>query len=317
MKQVTCYGTGLIGSAWGAVFLRGGCDVTFYDIDQEKLDGAKAHLEDIFAFFRSSGLMNEQACSEVLTHAHFTCDAAQAVSQAEFIQENCPERIELKRKVLALIEANCAPDTIIASSTSGLLISDIAAEAVYPERVIGGHPYNPVYLMPLVEISKGDRTSDEAVARAKAFYTAMNKEPVVMNKECPGFLCNRIQMAVVREAFDLVYRGVCSVEDIDKAVTYGLGLRWGVVGPHMVLQLNGGAGGLRGVIQHLGPGASVWLKDMATWTEIPKDYVDRCGESGVTEEMAHRTPGQGQDNAELDAYMRGGILALLKYHGKI
>ena len=175
MKRVTCYGTGVIGTAWGAVFLKGGCDVTFYDIDQEKLDTAKAGLQGILAFFCGQGLMTEEERSAALARACFTTDVAEAVSGAELIQENCPESVALKRKVLALIEEHCSPDAIIASSTSGLLISDIAAEAAHPERVIGGHPYNPVYIMPLVEISKSGVTSEDVVAKAKAFYTEMGK----------------------------------------------------------------------------------------------------------------------------------------------
>lgn len=316
MKNVTCYGTGVIGTAWGAVFLRGGCDVTFYDIDDEKLNATKNGLEDIFAFFRSQDLISVEACAQALSHARYTTDVAEAVGKAEFIQENCPESVELKQKVLATIEANCPADAIIASSTSGLLISDIAAKAVHPERVIGGHPYNPVYVMPLVEISQWEKTDPAVVAKAKAFYTEMGKEPVVMNKECPGFICNRIQVAVAREAYDLVYRGVCSVEDVDKAVTYGVGLRWAILGPHLVTHLGGGAGGFRGINKHIGPATKLWLEDMAKWTETPEGYDD-IAEAGIAEEMAHREPGTGRTMAELGAYLNNGVLAVLKYHGKL
>ena len=316
MKNVTCYGTGVIGTAWGAVFLRGGCNVTFYDIDQEKLDATKASLDGILAFFRAQGLMSAEECSEALTRANYTTDVAEAVGKAEFIQENCPENVALKRKVLALIEEHCSPDAIIASSTSGLLISDIAAEAVHPERVIGGHPYNPVYVMPLVEISKSDVTSDEVVAKAKAFYTAVGKEPVVLNKECLGFICNRIQVAVAREAYDLVNRGVCSVEDVDKAIVYGVGLRWAILGPHLVMHLGGGAGGFRAHNEHIGPTTVAWLEDMAKWTSVPEGYVD-LAVKGIDEEMANREPGKGQTMAELGSYLNGGVLEILKYHGKI
>jgi len=314
VKYVTCYGTGVIGTAWGAVFLKGGCDVTFYDIDQEKLDATKTSLEGVLAFFRSQDLMTVEECAEALARAHYTTDVAEAVGKAEFIQENCPENVALKRKVLALIEEHCSADAIIASSTSGLLISDIAAEAVHPERVIGGHPYNPVYVMPLVEISKSDVTSDEVVTKARAFYTAMGKQPVVMNKECLGFICNRIQVAVAREAYDLVNRGVCSVEDVDKAVTFGVGLRWAILGPHLVTHLGGGAGGFRAINHHIGPATKMWLEDMAKWTETPEGYVD-IAEAGIAEEMANRAPGTGQNMAELGAYLNNGVLTILKYHG--
>lgn len=316
MKHVTCYGTGTIGTGWGAVFLKGGCQVTLYDIDEVKLETARAELEQILSFFHQQGLMTEEECADAKSRVLYTTDVAQAVSEADFIQENCPENVALKRKVLALMEAHCPPDAIIASSTSGLLISDIAAEAVHPERIIGGHPYNPVYVMPLVEVSRSEKTSDEVVAKAKAFYTSLGKEPVVMNKECLGFLCNRIQVAVAREAYDLVNRGVCTVEDIDKAVTYGVGLRWAILGPHLVTHLGGGAGGFRAINTHIGPATTAWLKDMATWTEVPAGYID-LAEKGIAEEMAHRAPGTGQTMAELGAYLNGGVMAILKYHGKL
>lgn len=314
MKKVTCYGTGVIGTAWGAVFLKGGCDVTFYDIDQAKLDATRESLKGILAFFQAQGLMSGDDCAAALDRACYTTDPVRAVAQAEFIQENCPESVELKQKVLATIESACPADAIIASSTSGLLISDIAAKAVHPERVIGGHPYNPVYIMPLVEISRSKKTDQAVIDRARAFYTEMGKEPVVMNRECPGFICNRIQVAVAREAYDLVYRGVCSVEDVDKAVTYGVGLRWAILGPHLVTHLGGGAGGFRAINTHIGPATKIWLEDMADWTETPPEYND-IAEAGIAEEMAHRAPGKGQTVAELGAYLNNGVLAVLKYHG--
>lgn len=316
MKNVTCYGTGVIGTAWGAVFLKGGCNVTFYDIDQEKLDATKTSLEGIFAFFRSQGIMSVEECAAAFARASYTTDVAEAVGKAEFIQENCPENLALKRKILALIEEHCSPDAIVASSTSGLLISDIAAEAAHPERIIGGHPYNPVYVMPLIEISKSNVTSDEVVAKAKAFYTDMGKEPVVLNKECLGFICNRIQVAVAREAYDLVNRGVCSVEDVDKAIVYGVGLRWAILGPHLVMHLGGGAGGFRAHNEHIGPTTVAWLEDMAKWTTVPEGYVD-LAVKGIAEEMANREPGKGQTMAELGSYLNGGVMEILKYHGKM
>ncbi len=149
MKKVTCYGTGLIGSAWGACFLMKGCRVTFYDLDKQKLDAARDNVEKIFTFFIANDILSENQCMAALQYASYTSDAAEAVREAEFIQENGPENLELKRQILRTIEEHCPAGAIIASSTSGLLISDIAAGALHPERILGGHPYNPVYMMPL------------------------------------------------------------------------------------------------------------------------------------------------------------------------
>lgn len=316
MKRVTCYGTGVIGTAWGAVFLKGGCDVTFFDIGQQQLEATKTGLEGIMDFFVAQGMMTQAEQGNALTRASYTTDPETAVTDADFIQENCPESIPLKRTVLKTIESYCRPDTIIASSTSGLLPSQIAAEAEHPERVLVGHPYNPVYMMPLVEVCRSEKTSDAVAVAAREFYAEMGKEPVVLQKECPGFLCNRIQVAVAREAYDLVNRGICSVEDVDKAVVYGVGLRWAILGPHLVSHLGGGAGGFRGLNEHLAAATTVWLRDMASWTEVPEGYMD-IAEKGIAEEMAHRAPGKGQTMAELGAYLSGGAAAILKYHGKL
>ena len=316
MKRVTCFGTGLIGVGWGVDFLKGGCEVTFYDIDQEKLDAARGGVKSILSFLSFKGLITEEQVQDCLSRAHYTADVAEAVAKAELIQENGPENLELKHEIIKAIEAHCPADAIIASSTSGLLISDIAAKATHPERIIGGHPYNPVYVMPLVEISKGEKTEQRYADMAKAFYTELGKEPVILNKESLGFICNRIQIAVLREAYDLVHRGVCSVEDVDKAVTFGVGLRWAILGPHLINQLGGGAEGFKGLYNRLSGTVNLWLEDMATWTKCPEDYPDIAVE-GIAAEMANRAPGTGQNALELGAYLNNGILELLRFHGKI
>jgi len=317
MKNVTCYGTGLIGTGWGVVFLRGGCKVTFYDIDDEKINASKKTLNDILDFFRTKGLMTEDQKKQCLANASFTIDPAEAVKNAEFIQESSPENLELKQKIFKIIEENCPKDAIIASSTSGLLISDITVNAIHPERIVGGHPYNPPYVMPLVEISRTPKTDQKYVDAAKAFYTELGKEAVILNKESKGFLCNRIQAAVCREAMDLVNRGVCSVEDIDKAVVYGVGLRWAIIGPHLVNHLGGGTGGFTQFWQHLSKAFSSWLQDMATWTDIPPEGYAEKAVKGVSEAMANRQPGTGKETEELRTYLNNGIIEILKYHKKI
>ena len=268
-------------------------------------------------FFRSKGLMTEEERKQCLANASFTTDAAEAVKHAEFIQENGPENLELKQKILKTIEENCPADTIIASSTSGLLISDMTINALHPERIVGGHPYNPPYVMPLVEISKTSKTDQKYVDAAKTFYKELGKEAVILNMESKGFLCNRIQAAVCREAMDLVNRGVCSVEDIDKAVVYGVGLRWALMGPHLVNQLGGGAGGFSQFWQHLSPAFTSWLKDMANWTDIPPaGYVEKAL-PGIAESMANRPEGTGKTTDELRNFLNNGVIEILKYHKKI
>lgn len=316
MKKVAVYGTGLIGSAWGVDFLRNGCDVVFYDLDDEKLAAARQSLLEYFGFLVQVKVLTDEAVQECMARASFTMDIETAVKDTVFIQENGPERIAIKQSIIKDIEQYCPADAIIGSSTSGLLISDIAAYAKHPERIVGGHPYNPVYLIPLVELSKGVKTSQEAVDAAVAFYKSVGKEPIVLQKECPGFISNRIQMAINREAYDLVYRGVCSVEDVDRAVTFGPGLRWAIMGPHLVNQLTGGKGGFRFASEVFAPVTQVWLEDMARWTKAPEEYTEMAIQ-GIAEEMANRAPGTGQTDEELIEYRNKGLVELLRFHGKL
>ncbi len=221
IKNVTCFGTGLIGSAWGVNFLIKGVNVTLYDLDEGKLADAKARITSMLDFYKEMKVLDDAQYADCQKRAKYTCDVKEAVKDAEFIQENGPENIAIKQSIIKTIEEYCRPDAIISSSTSGLLASDIAANAQHPERILGGHPYNPVHLIPLVELVKGKHTTQEVLDKAVAFYREMGKEPVVLSREVPGFICNRIQVAVNREAYELVLRGICTVEDVDKAVVFG------------------------------------------------------------------------------------------------
>lgn len=316
-KNVCVYGGGQIGGAWAAVFAKAGCNVVVYDLNDEAIAAGKAEIEKKLSFFAAPGVdaLTQEQLKDALARVSYTTDVKTAVENAEFIQENGPENIKIKRSIIAAIE-EFNSTAIIASSTSGLLISDIAAEAKHPERIVGGHPYNPVHLIPLVELAKGEKTSDETLQKAKEFYESIGKVPVILQKECLGFICNRIQMALNREAHDLVYRGVASVEDVDKAVVFGPGLRWGLLGPHLVQEMGGGKGGIRGIQTHIGPTTEAWLEDMAKWTKSPEGYVD-IAEAGVAEEMAHRQEFEGRDHDSVEQFMGRGLVTLLKFHHKL
>ncbi|MFZ7134253.1 MAG: 3-hydroxyacyl-CoA dehydrogenase family protein [Eubacteriales bacterium] len=316
-NKATVYGGGLIGSGWAVNFLIKGVSVIIYDLDDEKLAEAKDHVEKLLNFFAEAGIdvLTADQKAECIARVSYTADVKTAVTDAEFIQENGPENVTIKRSIINAIEQYNST-AIIASSTSGLLISDIAAEAEYPQRIVGGHPYNPVHLIPLVELAKGDKTSQETLDKACQFYKEIGKEPVVLQKECRGFICNRIQNALLREAEDLVYRGICTVEEVDKAVTFGPGLRWGLMGPHLVLELGGGEGGFRDGNARFGAAAEKWYEDMATWIKLPEGYVDTACE-GIQVEMSNRTPREGQDQAGLERFRNQGLVQLLKFHGKL
>ncbi|MFZ7134279.1 MAG: 3-hydroxyacyl-CoA dehydrogenase family protein [Eubacteriales bacterium] len=315
INRATVYGGGLIGSGWALCFLTHGVNVTVYDLDDEKLNLTKDNIERVLDFFTEpniSVLTGEQK-EECISRVTYTSDVRAAVEQAEFIQENGPEKLPIKQSIIKTIE-QYNTTAIIASSTSGLLISDIAAEAKYPERIIAGHPYNPVHLVPLVELAKGDVTSQEVIDKAYQFYKEIGKEPIVLMKECKAFICNRLQNALNREAQDLVYRGVCSVEDVDKAVTFGPGLRWGLMGPHMILELAGGKGGIHECMTKYKISEETF-KDMAKWTQLPEGYIEMA-RKGVEDEFINRTVKEGKNHDELERFRDEGLINLLKFHQK-
>ena len=316
IKKVSCVGSGVIGYSWALYFSLKKLDTTVYDITIEGLELAKTRIKESLKSLLKNAVVTEEECEEIEKRITYTTSMEEAVKDAKFIVESVPENYDIKRNVVKEIEKYTSPETIIASSTSGLLITEIAKEAAYPERFIGGHPYNPPHLIPLVEITKGEKTTEEVIKTAKEFYTLIGKEPVVLQKEALGFICNRIQMALYREVCDLVMRGVCTIEDADKAVTYGPGLRWGIMGPSLVFQLGGGKAGIDGILKHLGPSINMWLKDMADFKEFPEEF-GQIAREGVEEEMKNRTKETGNDDASLAEYRDKMLIEMLKLHNKL
>lgn len=313
---VTCYGSGLIGSSWATHFILKELVTIIYDIDDVKLKDAKERIEHNLDFLLKQGVIDKKGYKACLDRLTLTTDQKNAVKDSFLIQENGPENYEIKRKIINNIEKYAPTDTIIASSTSGLLISEIANEAKYPERIIGAHPYNPPHLIPLVELSGGKKTKSEILDKAKDFYKGIDKEPVILKKEALGFISNRLQMALYREVLDLVEKGVCTYEDVDIACCYGPGLRYALMGPNLIYQLGGGDKGVKGLFSHVGPSIESWWEDMATWTKWPENHLEKI-QNGVYEEMKNRKPGQGQTDEELAKFRDEGLVMLLKYHGKI
>lgn len=318
IKKVTCYGGGLIGAGWATTFLLAeGLEVTVYDLSEEMLENARKSILRELNFLAGENVLSEAECEEKINSVCFTTDAKEALYDADFIQESTPERLELKQQIISEVEALCRPDAIIASSTSGLLITDIAAKAVHPERFVGGHPYNPVYLIPLVEMTYGEKTDQTKLQEAYAFYKKVGKEPVILQKEVPGFISNRLQVAVLREAMELVSRGVCTVDEVDRALCYGPGLRFALMGPHTIFQLTGGAHGIGGALAHIGTAMSAWFKDMASWSEFPEMYQNPAKvQEMMNESLKLRTIKQGQDTQGLMEFRDKGLVTLLKYHDK-
>ena len=315
IKRVACVGGGVIGSSWAIQFAMKGLDVVLYDINDEQLAKSQAQMHKSLDALEQFKAVTPQRRQEIADRVKLTTSMEEAVKNAQFIQESGPERLEIKRSILAQVEEYASADAIYASSTSGLLVSDIAAQAVHPERCVGAHPYNPPHLIPLVELTSGDKTDPELLQLAYDFYQSIGKEAVLLRKECPGFIANRLQLALYREVQDLVMRGVCSVEDADKALVYGPGLRWAIFGHNMIMQL-GNPGGLTGMVQMLGNSGDRWLADMASWTHQPDNWA-QVAQPGVDQEMANFPDHIGHTNEDCARYRDQMLIELLKLHRKL
>lgn len=262
MQRVAVIGTGVIGSGWAAHFLRHGLDVVAYDPAPEAETQLFKAIDNVWPTLERLGLA-EGANPNRLS---FAPDLASAVTEVDFVQENAPERAEVKIELITAIDAATPPAVIISSSTSGYPMTMLAQHCKRPERCVVGHPFNPPYLIPLVEVVGGERTDPAVVDWAVDFYKAVDKQPLKMTKELPGFLANRLMEAVWREALHLVANDMATVEEIDAAMRYGPGLRWAIMGPCLTLHLAGGEGGMAHMLDHFGPA----LKEPWTWLEAPE-----------------------------------------------
>jgi 3-hydroxyacyl-CoA dehydrogenase len=309
-------GGGLIGSSWAANFLWKGVSVNIYDISDEALETTRSRIRENLEYLVSKGVLTAGEMNVALGLAKYTLSLAEAVKDVQFLQESVLEKYEVKQALLAEVDKHAPADAVFASSTSGLLITEIAKDSEHPERCLGAHPYNPPHLIPLVEISRGQKTSEDTVKRTCDFYRSLGKEPIVLRKEALGFISNRLSMALYREAVDLVMRGVCSVEDIDKAVNFGPGLRYALMGPNLIYQLGGGPHGIHGLLKHVENSVELWWEDMAAWKKWPPGWYETAQE-GVNIEMANRPPEQGRTNEEIARWRDDGLIEILKFLKKI
>ena len=274
VKKIAVIGTGVIGASWTAFFLYQGFTVNAYDpapnAEQNLRSRVTTYLQDLFELAHVTA--NTADVEQLLAQLSFKHDIAAAVWDADFIQENGPERLDLKQQLYAQITQNCPQDTIIASSSSGLKVSDIQTESICPERIVLGHPLNPPHLLPLVEIIGGEKTTQNYIDDAYAFYTSLGKKPIIIHKEVKGHVVNRLQSALWREAFYLVSEGVCSAEDIDIAITNGPGLRWAIYGPYLNMQL-ANQQGFKTAMHHLGAPMTEWWSDMHAY-ELSEEKIE-------------------------------------------
>ena len=317
IKKVACAATGVIGSSWATNFAMKGYPVNVYDISEEKLASSKEFVEKNLNYLKEKGLLTQQQVDDAIANVIYTTDPEVAFKDVQYIQESGPENYEIKKKMLAVMEEYAPADAVIASSTSGLKVSEIAKNAKHPERCVGSHPYNPPHMIPLVEVSRPENASEEAAQCAYDFYKLLGKEPILLKKEALGFIANRLQIALWREATELVHRGVCTVEDIDKSIVFGPGLRWALIGPGIGFQLSGGPVGIEGLLHHLEPSWNLWLDDMADWHAFPYETWPADVQKGIDEEKANRDDYYGKTDDEIIRYRDDALLELLKIHKKL
>lgn len=249
-------GAGVIGASWAALFLAAGKRVQIFDADPEGEAKVRAYINQAWPTLEELSLVKDGG--ELV----FTRTIAEAVSGADFIQENVPERIEVKHKVFSEIETALSPHAIVASSASGLLVKEMQEGWADPSRFILGHPFNPPHLIPLVELLGNDKTADDVLDLAEAFYAEIGKITIRVHKEVPGHVANRLQAALWREVLHLAQEGVASVEDIDTAVWSGPGLRWAAHGPTTLFHLGAGPGGIEEFTNRYTASFNRWWDDL-------------------------------------------------------
>lgn len=259
IKRVSIIGSGSIGASWAALFLAQGLDVRVFDINASMETFLRKLVTSALPTLDTLGLLkNSKATADDIV---FSTSLEEALRDTDFVQENGPERLEFKQGLFTDIAKLVRDDIIIATSSSGLMCSKIQdgmPADTKPERCVVGHPFNPPHLIPLVEVIGGKLTSKYTIGKTIDFYERMGKKPIYVQKEVPGHVANRLQAALFREIFHLVQENICTVKDIDDAMAFGPGLRWGVMGPSTLMHLAGGEGGVEHMANHL-------LEPMTTW----------------------------------------------------
>lgn len=273
IKTLGIVGAGVIGSGWAARALAHGLDVIATDPSPNAETQMRANIANAWPSLEKLGVMPNSS-QDRLT---FTPSLEELCQKADFIQENAPERQDLKNKLHEQMDAFTAPNIIIASSSSGLLPSDIQVHTKNPERMLIGHPFNPVYLLPLVEIVGGKDTSQDNILKAKAFYKSLAMHPLVVRNEIEGYLADRLQEALWREILHLVNDNIANTGELDDAIIYGPGLRWAMMGTNLTYHLAGGDMGMRHMLEQFGPALKLpWTKLEAP--ELSDSLIDKMVE---------------------------------------
>jgi carnitine 3-dehydrogenase len=304
VRTVVCAGTGVIGGGWVAYFLARGYDVVAWDPGADA-DARLRHLVDgAWPALTELGL----AAGADRARLAFEPDLARACAQADFVQESAPEDLDLKRRLLADIDAATPEGVVVSSSTSGYGMTEMQTDCAHPERTVVGHPFNPPYLIPLVEVVGGKLTSPDVVAWTSDFFRLAGKSVITMEHEVPGFIANRLQEALWREALHMVAAGEATVEQIDLSITDGPGLRWPIHGPMLTFHLAGGQGGMAHMLDHFGPSL------LSPWTRLQAAELTPELRDAVVAGCDREADGRTID--ELVAERDRGVIAVLRALGR-
>jgi carnitine 3-dehydrogenase len=273
-SPVAVVGAGLTGASWVALFASRGLNVRLHDKDPDALSRGLERAQTYVHFLIDHGMAEQKEAEAGLTALRACTELFEAVQDAVFVQESVYENYEIKCAVFEAVDRHAPRHALIATSSSGLSISRIQEAARYPDRCLAGHPYNPPHLIPLVELAPGEKTAKETLEAARRFYEGLGKTPVILNRSVPGYLANRMSAALWREAINLVLDGVASVADVDRAIHMGPGLRWAVMGPHLIYHLGGGEEGIRYHIEHLKSAKEEIWQDLEDWKTLPSETTE-------------------------------------------
>ena len=314
IKTIAMYGAGTIGGGFAAYFALKGLNVNVYVRSEASKERAIPKIQEPIDSYVKYGIIDDGA--KIWEKINITTDPAEAFTGVYFVQENGAENLEQKHEMVAVMEKYMPADGIIASSSSGTKVTDIAAKAEHPERIIVGHPFNPAYLLPLIEICGGEKTSPEVIEQAREFYKMYDKAPCVLNKEKNGFIANRLMHALWREEIALVTEGVCSMADADDAWTFGPGIRLAAFGPAMNYELGGGALGLKGCAIKFGAMTDAVFADISDMKAVPSTWADQSGDE-IGPLMENFPKAIGNTKPEIASFRDNLIINVLKMHEKM
>jgi carnitine 3-dehydrogenase len=300
IRTIGLIGTGVIGAGWAARCLAHGLDVVAWDPGADAESILRGKVANAWPALSRLGLADGASMERL----RFVATCEDAARDADFIQESAPEVEDLKRSLLARVDGAARPDVLIASSSSGLLPTIFQKDCAHPGRVLVGHPFNPVYLLPLVEVLGGDATKPAALDAATAFYKTIGMRPLRVRTEIPGYISDRLQEALWREILHMVAEGVATTDELDDAIRFGPGLRWSFMGTCMIFHMAGGDAGMRHMLKQFGPALKLpWTKLEAP--ELTDSLIDRMVEGTLAQ-------ASGRSVAELERYRDDALISVME-----